>query len=90
MQIKSGLRQALISAVVFCGVMLALASVDPRVGDQMDNLIYSGDGVSSWDNRAAELGHALVLAVRHQSIDNAPMMIFAAVGAVLFVFMVRA
>jgi hypothetical protein len=31
----------------------------------------------------------VVTAVRYQSIDNAPMMIFAAVGAVLFVFMVR-
>ncbi len=29
-------------------------------------------------------------ALRHQSIENAPLLIFAAVGAVLFVFMVRA
>ena len=29
------------------------------------------------------------MAVRHQSLENAPLLVFAAVGAVLFVFMVR-
>jgi hypothetical protein len=89
MKLTSGLRQALLSAAVFCVVIVAVSSVDPRVREQMENLLYGGNGVSTWDNRASELGHAVVTAVRYQSIDNAPMMIFAAVGAVLFVFMVR-
>jgi hypothetical protein len=29
------------------------------------------------------------MAVRHQSLENGPLLVFAAVGAVLFVFMVR-
>ena len=36
-----------------------------------------------------ELGNAIVTAIRYQSIDNAPLLIFATVGAVLFLFMVR-
>jgi hypothetical protein len=52
-------------------------------------LVSGGDGISSWDNRAVELGNALLTAIRYQSIDNAPLLIFATVGAVLFLFMVR-
>jgi hypothetical protein len=89
MKIKMGLRQAVISTMVFCGVMLAVVSVDPRVRERMESLVF-GDGLSSWDNRAFELGNALVTAVKYQSIDNAPLMIFTVVGAILFLFMVRA
>jgi hypothetical protein len=90
MQIKSGVRQALISAVVFCGVVLALASIDPRVKEQMQNLVFGGNGISSWDNRANDFGHALASALRYQSIENSPMMFFVVAGVVLFVFMARA
>jgi hypothetical protein len=90
MKIKLGLRQAVISAMVFSGVILAVVSVDPRVKERLEILLFGGDGISTWDNRAMELGNALVTAVKYQSIDNAPLMIFAAVGAVLFVFMFRA
>jgi hypothetical protein len=90
MQIKSGFRQAIVSAAVFCGVVVALGSIDPRVKEQMQNLVYGGNGISSWDNRAVDLGHALASAVRYQSIENSPMMFFVVAGLVLFVFMARA
>ncbi|MGH9308040.1 MAG: hypothetical protein ACRD1U_01615 [Vicinamibacterales bacterium] len=90
MQIKSGFRQALISAVVFCAVVAGLASVDPRVKEQMQNFVFGGNGLSSWDNRASDLGHALVSALRYQSIENSPMTFFVVAGVVLFVFMVKA
>jgi hypothetical protein len=90
MKIKLGLRQAFISAAVFCGVILAVVSVDPRVKERLEGLLFGGNGVSSWDNRALELGNALVMAVQTQSIDNAPLMVFAAVGAILFVCMAKA
>jgi hypothetical protein len=88
MQIKLGLRQTVLSSLVFCGVLLALVSVDARVRERMSDVV-SGDGVTPWGDRLGDLVEALTSAVRHQSIENAPLLVFATVGAVLFVFMVR-
>jgi hypothetical protein len=82
-------RQWLLSVGVFVLIIGALVSVDARVRDQFNNLISGGNGISTWDTRALELGGALVTAIRHQSIDNAPLMIFATVGFLLFLFMIR-
>jgi len=87
MTIKLGVREGALSFAVFSGVMFALLSVDPRVRDQMSDL-FSG-GASPWTGRLGELGGALWTAARSQSIDNSPMLVFAAVGAVLTVFMLR-
>jgi hypothetical protein len=82
-------RQWVLSVGVFVLIMGALVSVDDRVRDQFNNLISGGNGITTWDSRASELGNAIVTAIRYQSIDNAPLLIFATVGAVLFLFMVR-
>jgi hypothetical protein len=82
-------RQWMLSVGVFVLIIGALISVDERVRDQFTNLIYGGNGISTWDTRAIELGHAVVTAVRYQSIDNSPLMVFAVVGAVLFFFMLK-
>jgi hypothetical protein len=82
-------RQWLLSIGMFALIIGALVSVDDRVRDRFMQLVSGGDGISSWDNRLAELGSALLSAIRYQSIDNAPLLIFATVGAVLFLFMVR-
>jgi hypothetical protein len=86
---KLGFRQSLASAAVFAMVMIALTSVDGRVRDRFEDLMSGTGDVGPWSSRAADLGHALVGAVRHQSIDNAPLLIFAAVSAVLVLFMLR-
>lgn len=83
-----GLRQALVSLAVFAIVIAALVSVDDRVRERFSDL-FAG-GVSPWGDRLGDLGGALMGALRHQSIENAPLLIFAAAGAVLFVFMVKA
>ena len=88
MQIKLSLRQAVLSSLIFGGVLLALASVDARVRERVGDVVSGGDGLSPWGDRIGDLGGALATAVRHQSIENAPLLVFAAVGAVLFVFMV--
>jgi hypothetical protein len=82
-------HQWLVSVGLFAIVIAALISVDQRVRDQFARLIYGGDGIVSWDNRALDLGSAIAGAIRTQSIDNAPVLLFATVGVVLFVFMVR-
>jgi hypothetical protein len=85
-----GIRQTAISATVFGAVLVGVMSVDDRVRDHFVQLVWGGDGVSSWGHRAGELGSALVAAARHQSLENAPLLVFAAVGAVLVVFMLKA
>ncbi len=86
---KLGVRQTLASAAVFAVVMLGIVSVDDRVRDHFTGLATEG-GVSSLGSRATGLVDTLAAAARHQSIENAPLVIFAAVGAVLVVFMLKA
>lgn len=86
---KLGFRQAIVSAAVFGAVLLMLVSIDDRVRDRFGDLFSGGDGFSPWGDRAADLGQALVGAARYQSIENAPLLVFAAVGGVLVLFMLR-
>jgi hypothetical protein len=86
---KAGLRQSVLSVAVFVIVLAGLVAIDPRVRDRFGALVDGGDGMSSVGERAGDLGSALLTAARYQSIENAPLLIFATVGAVLFVFMVR-
>jgi hypothetical protein len=89
MQIKLSLRQWMLSTLVFGGVLVALTSVDARVRDRISDVVTGGDGLTPWGDRVSDLGSALALAVRHQSIENAPALIFVTVGAVLVVFMLK-
>lgn len=90
MTIKLGVREGAVSAAVFGAVLFALVSVDPRVRDHASDLFRTGGGgVDAWGGRAEELGSALWTAARAQSIDNAPLLVFATVGTVLTVFMLR-
>jgi len=84
---KLGIRQGVASAAVFGAVLLMLVSIDERVRDRFSELV--GGGVSPWGDRASDLCTALVSAIRYQSLENAPLLVFAAVGAVLVAFMLR-
>lgn len=86
---KRGLRQSLVSAAVFTIVLLGIVSVDDTVRERFTELAYGSASASSLTDRSAGLVDALGSAVRHQSIENAPLLVFATVGAVLFVFMAR-
>jgi hypothetical protein len=89
MRMKFGVRQLLVSGGVFVILMLTLVSVDARVQERFTDLVSGHSNVSSFTDRASQLGDALSTAVRYQSIENAPMVVFATVGALLFLFMVR-
>jgi hypothetical protein len=88
MKFKFGLQQALASSAVFGVVLVGLVSVDERVRERFNELV-SGNAVGSLGDRVSYLGDAMMTAARHQSIENAPLVVFATVGAVLFLFMVR-
>ena len=82
-------RQMLLSLTALAIVFGGLAYVDPRVRDRFTQLLSGGDGLSSWDNRLVDLGGVLAGAIRYQSMENGALVIFAVVGAVLFLFMIR-
>jgi hypothetical protein len=79
----------MLSAAIFGGVMFALVSFDPRVRDHVSGLLGNGTSVAPIEARLGELGEALWSAARTQSLDNAPLLVFAAVGTVLTIFMVK-
>jgi hypothetical protein len=85
---KIGLKQSVLSTTVFGGILLGLVSVDARVRDRFAELLY-GSGGAAIDNRLADFGGALVDAARYQSIENAPLVVFAAVSSMLVLFMWR-
>jgi hypothetical protein len=89
MQIKLSVRQWGLSTLVFGGMLVALATVDERVRDKVGGVL-SGADLSPFGYRITDVGSVIATAIRHQSIENAPLMIFAVVGAVLFLFMLRA
>jgi hypothetical protein len=74
---------------VFVVILAALVSFDDRVQERFTDVFSTGTSVSPWGDRVGDLGGALTSALKHQSIENGPLLVFAAVGAVLFVFMVR-
>jgi len=88
---KLGFRQAIVSASVFVALLLLLALWDGRVREQF-GAVFHGEAQqrsASLGARVAEFGGVLLDAVRYSTLDNGPMVAFAAVGAVLVLFMLR-
>jgi hypothetical protein len=83
-----GMREGVISALVFSAILFALISVDPGVKIKATDLVR-GNSVSSVTGRVGDMGGALWSAARNQSIDNAPMLVFATIGTMLTLFMVK-
>jgi hypothetical protein len=89
MALKLKFRQYALSITVFAIVLGGLVSVDERVRDRFTAVLHGDDSVSPWGDRVSDLGGALTMALRNQSIENAPLLVFATVGGVLFLFMFR-
>lgn len=86
---KRGFRQSLVSLAVFGVVLFVLVSIDDTVRERFTELAYGSASASSLTDRSMSLVDAFGSAVRHQSIENAPLLVFATAGAMLFVFMTR-
>ena len=89
MNFKLVRRQGALSAGVFVAIMFALVSVDARVRDHVSELVGSTTSMAPLGSRLADLGDALWSAAKYQSIENAPLVVFATVGVVLTLFMVK-
>ena len=83
------IRQYALSIAVFAIVLGGLVSIDDRVRDRFLALVHGDDALTPLGDRVSDLGGALMTAVRNQSIENAPLLIFATAGGVLFLFMFR-
>jgi hypothetical protein len=85
---KFGLRDGALSMGIFGALIFVLTTIDPTVRQRVSDLFVS-DGMSRWGDRLGDLGGALWTAARTQSIENAPLVVFATVGVLLTVFMLR-
>ena len=68
-----------------------LVVLDPRVSYKFSRTFYPSpaEKIMSWGERLADLGAAVLVAVREQSIDNGPMLVLTVVGILLVAFMLR-
>jgi hypothetical protein len=75
----------------FLVVLVTLVALDKRVGERFTQAFTGSptDQVSTLASRLQALGDAVIVALKDQSIDHAPMLVFTAVGVLLVLFMVR-
>ncbi len=88
---RPGIGEAIASAVCLCAIVGSLVAVDPRVHDRVEAFVVqaSSQGAGSWGERGQALVSAVVQAARDRTLDQAPLLVFAAVGAALLIFMLR-
>jgi hypothetical protein len=88
---KFGLRDGALSFGVFCALLFALTTIDPRVQERLTDLVGASGSVSvaPWTQRLGQVGDALWMAARYQSLENAPLLVFATVGVVLTLAMLK-
>ena len=92
MQRRHRLSGILMAAGGVAGLLVGLAAIDDRVGNEMRALVGghkpSGD-LASLGAGLGRLGATLLEAVRDQSITHAPLTIFALGALVLVLFILR-
>jgi hypothetical protein len=88
---KLGTKETIGSLLCVAVILVVLVSIDPNVRMKASSMLSDpvGGAVTPFGDKATDLGGALVDALKAQSIDNAPMLVFAVVGGVLFLFMLK-
>jgi hypothetical protein len=85
-----GFREGIGSAISVAIVLTVLVSTDPRVKARVTDLVGDPvEGGRAIGARTGELAQALWLALRDQSLENAPLLLFVVVGVALVLFMLR-
>jgi hypothetical protein len=76
-------------ASIFCfaAVVGGLFFLDPRVRGQMES--FADGGIAPWQHRVTALANSLFMSIRAQSVENGTWMLFAVVGVLLFLFMLK-
>jgi hypothetical protein len=88
---KRGTKEMVGSLLCVAVILAVLVSIDPQVRMKASAMLDDpvGGAVTPFGDKITDLGDALVDAVKAQSIDNAPMLVFGVVGAMLFIFMLK-
>ncbi len=84
---------ALTTAGGLCVLLIGLAAIDDRVRDQIARAFTSrgpADEIATFGSRLNDMAMIAAQAVRDQSIDHAPLVIFALAAAILVLLMTRA
>ena len=83
---------ALISAAALVVLLIGLVAIDDRVRERVQLVIETGDlssGFESATSRASDVAEVLVMAVRDQSLDHAPLAVFVVAATALVLAMLR-
>ena len=92
-RIKRAFGDALISVAALIALVLMLASFDVRVREQLSMRLGSGRAATTQVADAGvmirDLTSVVTEAVRDQSIEHAPLVIFVLAATVLMLFMLR-
>jgi hypothetical protein len=82
---------ALVSIGTLVVLLLALVSVDARVRERVSNALFnpSLSELADTGSQLRDLSMVVFSAAKDQSVEHAPLMIFAAAATVLVLFMVR-
>jgi hypothetical protein len=86
------LRDAMLTAGSALALVLLLVLVDDRVRLQISAVFdtsHPGDALAGLGGRASQVMNIVFLAARTQSLDHAPLVVFAVAAAVLTLFMLR-
>ena len=88
---RRAVSDALVSAAAVTALLLALVAIDDRVREQIVLRMSAGPTAQLADlgSRVRDVAAILVIAARDQSIEHAPLMIFALAATVLVLFMLR-
>jgi hypothetical protein len=83
--------EALMSAGTVAVLLIALVAVDDRVREQISQRFMTRPSVelASTGHQIGNLTSVIAQAARHQSLEHAPLLIFALAAAVLVLFMLR-
>jgi len=83
--------EALMSAAAVIVLLIALVAIDPRVREQISQRFMAHPSVelASAGHQVRNITTLIAVAAREQSLEHAPMLIFALAAAVLVLFMLR-
>jgi hypothetical protein len=88
---RPGIGETLASIACLVAVLTLLVAVDVRVREHF-SLLFSqvtSEGVGTWGERFVAFGGAVFDAARERSVEEAPLLVFAGIGIVLLLFMLR-
>ncbi len=90
------MRRAIGDAMITAGsaltLVFALVLLDDRVRDQISAVVdtrHPGTALAEMAQRISQIAAIVAVAARNQSIDHAPLVIFALAATVLVLFMLR-